>query len=135
MKNAELVRRLPKLAELRREAAAAQHQTHAAAARATKLAEELAELERVSEVYEGVALTQWDGSIKAAGDEIRRCAAIHPNAHNKGATWILYTYDDPFGRAGERWWGAEWESAAVAKAAALAWILHGTVPTQNGQSA
>lgn len=134
MKNADLVRRLPKLAELRREALLARRATHTAAVRATKLEEELEELERVSEVREGVALIYREGFIEAAG-EIRRCAQTYANAHNKGATWGLYTYDDPAGRKGERWWGAEWPSAAAAKAAALAWILHGTVPTFNGQSA
>lgn len=127
MRNSQLVKDLPKLAALKRELAAQRRAAKKADTSAAVLKEQIRELSTVDEVREGTALTRLGGFIAAAGDDNKRCANIYLNAHNE-KTWGLHTYTDSFGRAGERWHGADFPSEAAAEAVALQWILHGKRP-------
>lgn len=129
MRNADIIKRLPRLEALRTEAAAAEREAKAQWARSQALSEEIRELGRVTEVLDGVALQRVGGFVAAAGEEITRCAEVYPNAHNNGRTYGLHTYTDAFGRQGERWWGAGWERSA-AQAAADTWVVQGIAPAE-----
>jgi hypothetical protein len=125
MKNADLVKSFPQRAAKRAELAAAKRAITAAAKKAEKLDAELRELDKITEIADGIALRRGEGGwIEAVGDDIRRCAQIYPNAHNSGKTYGLYTYTDSFGRAGERWHGFNF-SKAEAEQLALTWVLRG----------
>ena len=129
MKNADLVRNFPERARKRAELTAAKRSALSSARKVEKLEQELRTLAVITEVVEGIALKRQGGWIEAAGDDIKRCADIYPNAHNGGKTYGLHTYTDAFGRAGERWHGANL-SKAEAEQIAMTWVLKGTRPAQ-----
>lgn len=127
MRNSQLVKELSKLPALKRELAATRRTASSAIKTAARLEDQIRELSTVDEVRDGLTLTRLGGFIAAAGDDNTRCANIYLNAHNK-KTWGLHTYTDSFGRAGERWHGADFPSEAAAEAVALDWIVRGQRP-------
>jgi hypothetical protein len=129
MKNADLVRNFPERIRKRAELTAAKRSALSSARKAEKLEQELRALSVITGVIDGIALKRSRGWIEAVGDDIKRCADIYPNAHNGGKTYGLYTYTDAFGRAGERWHGANL-TRAQAEQIAMTWVLKGTRPAQ-----
>ena len=125
MKNADLIRTLPKRTAKRAELTTTKRSLVSSGRKAEKLERELRDLDEVTEIVEGIALARSGGWIQAVGDDIKRCASIYPNAHNGGKTYGLHTYTDAFGRAGEVWHGSNL-SHAQAEQLALAWVLKGT---------
>lgn len=126
MRNADLVRLLPSLPDLRRTLAERRRALAATVKAIDKLQDQIKELERVSEVRDGVALRVSSGAISAVGDEITRGAQVYLNAHNR-RTYGLTTYEDAFGRRDERFHGANF-SRGEAERLAYAWVLRGEAP-------
>jgi len=124
MKNAALVSNFEKRKAKRTELAVAKKAAERSYARIAKLEGEVRDLERITKVVDGVALSRRDGWLQAVGDDIRRCAHLYPNARNDGKTYGLYTYTDMFGKAGEKWHGYDL-SKAEAEAKAIAWVVKG----------
>lgn len=95
---------------------------------------EILTLERVDEIYNGVALSICDFggySINAVDYKLTpRSAHVYKNAQNK-RTWGLRTYDNNYGRRGEKWFGANWKIKKEVMKAAKDWIVSGTVPEEK----
>jgi len=97
-------------------------------------------LDRVTEIFEGVALAvnekAYDNGpaldVHAVSYDIQRWADVYPNAHNGGQDWGVRFRDTsgagPGGR--EKWGGTGWPFAEAC-AAARAYVAHGTEPDEK----
>jgi len=104
-----------------------------------QLQRELGLLDRVTEIFEGVALTV---NEKAYGDgpaldvhavcyEIQRWADVYPNALNKGKDWGVHFRDTSTQNGGREKWGGTGWPFDEACAAARAYVAHGTEPDEK----
>lgn len=137
MKNAEIVKAYPHRKTLRAEHEALKKQIKNLLKQEQQLQREVDLLDRVTEIFEGVALTvnekaYSDGpalDVHAVSYDIQRWADVYPNAHNGGKDWGIHFRDTsgsaPGGR--ETWGGTGWPFAEAC-AAARRYVAHGTVP-------
>lgn len=147
MKNAEIIKALPKLKALHSERKTQQYAIKALEAQLTgmrkqltQLEYEIKEIESVTEVFEGIALRcnqkQFDNGpafdVHAVDHELRRYAEVYPNAHNKGADWglRLREFNQGNGRDRDDFQGCGW-AFADAVLTARRWAAHGTRPTKE----
>jgi hypothetical protein len=130
MRNDEVIAVLPQLAKRQARAAELRKIARSSSEEAQRLEDENWQLEQVTKIIDGIALTYHDnGFIEAVGEDITRCASIYLNAHNQ-TTYGLHTYTDAFGRAGELWHGADFASEQAANSVALDWIIRGQRPAR-----
>lgn len=140
MKNAEIVKAYPNRKELRAEHEALKTKIKNLVKQEQQLQREVGLLDRVTEIFEGVALTvnkkdYGDGpglDVHAVSYDIQRWADVYPNAHNGGKDWGLKMRDTsgsaPGGR--EKWGGTGWPFAEAC-AAARRYVAHGTAPDEK----
>jgi hypothetical protein len=139
VKNAEIVKALPNLKSLQYEHEALKRQIQNLTKQEQQLQREIGVLGRVTEIFEGVALTVNEKAyangpaldVHAADFSLARWADVYPNAHNGGKDWGLNMRDTsgagPARR--EKWGGTGWPFAEAC-AAARAYVAHGTEPTE-----
>jgi hypothetical protein len=135
MNNAQLLRRLPKLAEKEKRLKALAGLLEKLKVRRDALEEEVMELRTVTEIFKGVALVRSGDDICAAdASKYRRSARVYQNA-NDATLWGLSLLEWPISpgrRRLEHWKGASWPSERRAMTAAKNWIVYGTEPKRNG---
>jgi len=137
MKNAEIVRDLPKLSFLKHEQKSLEAQIKGLEKQRRRLEEEINTLEDVTEVFEGVALHVNDKNyamgpaldVHPVDNTERRYAEVYPNAHNEGKDFglKLRSYGQAAGGGGEDWRGCGW-AYADAVLVGKCWAAHGTKP-------
>lgn len=141
MKNAEIVKALPNLKMLKHEHEALKRQIKNLLKQEQQLQREITVLDRVTEVYEGVAL--WceerptiygrDFNAHAADDSIGRWAEVYANAHNKGADYGLKFRESA--RSGPGTGREDWAGTGWAWADAVYWarqyVAHGHKPSKQ----
>jgi hypothetical protein len=138
MKNAEIVRDLPKLSFLKHEQKSLEAQIKGLEKQRRRLEEEIKTLSDVTEIFEGVALHVNDKAyqhgpacdVNPVDNTERRYAEICPNAHNEGKDFglKLRLYGQSSGGGSEDWRGTGW-AYADAVLVAKRWAAHGTKPT------
>ena len=96
------------------------------------LEEELRQIERVDEVYKGVALSNLGGGHIEAVDYTvsKRCGGIYQNANDK-TKWGASVYEDSYGRKGDHWIGAGWTSRGELEIIVKDWIVEGVLPAEK----
>ena len=131
MNNAQILRALPKVMEKKTCLSEKKAQAERLAKEIDKLEDQLETLRKVTEVYDGVAINIYKfGSIEIQAvdyDLTSRCAQIYQNAHN-GWTFGLHTYDDLYGRKGDKWHGAHFPDHDEVMKFGKDWVAHGTPP-------
>lgn len=142
MKNAEIVKAYPNRKALRAEHEALKEQIKKLMKQEQQLQREVGLLDRVTEIFEGVALTvnekaYGDGpalDVHAVAYDIQRWADVYPNAHNGGKDWGIHFRDTSGNRPGgrETWGGTGWPFPEAC-AAARAYVAHGTEPDKGWQ--
>ncbi len=139
MKNAEIVKAHPNRKALRAEHEALKRQIANLVKQEQQLQREVTLLDRVTEIFEGVALTvnekaYGDGpalDVHAVSYDIQRWADVYPNAHNKGADWGIHFRDTSTQNGGREKWGGTGWPFVEACAAARAFVAHGTEPDEK----
>lgn len=139
MKNAEIIKAYPNRKSLRAEHEALKQQIKNLMKQEQQLQREVTLLDRVTEIFEGVALTvnekaYGDGpalDVHAVSYDIQRWADVYPNAHNKGADWGLKMRDTSTQNGGREKWGGTGWPFVEACAAARAYVAHGTEPDEK----
>lgn len=139
MKNAEIVKAYPNRKELRAEHEALKQQIKRLMKQEQQLQREVGLLDRVTEIFEGVALSvdekdYSDGpalDVHAVDYSIGRWADVYPNAHNGGKDWGLKLRDNSGAGpgSGENWCGTGWPYAEAC-AAARRYVAHGIAPDE-----
>jgi len=140
VKNADIVRDLPKLSFLKHEQKALEAQIKGLEKQRRRLEEEINTLEDVTEIFEGVALHVNDKAyqygpacdVNPVDNTERRYAEIYPNAHNEGKDFglKLRLYGQSSGGGGEDWRGTGW-AYADAVLVGKRWAAHGTKPAET----
>ncbi len=145
MKNADVLKQLPRLKRLRQQLASTKREMAACRKRFEKLEQlqrqqtrDLDTLEKFSEIYEGVALgcgPSWAKfAIVALGDDISRHVEIYPNAHTKGKDFGMHFKYRNASSYTQRatWMGCGWgykDAVMVGKR----WVALGETPTEEAQ--
>jgi hypothetical protein len=140
MKNDAIVKALPNLKMLKHEREALQRQIKNLHKQEQQLQHEITLLDRVTEIFEGIALTVNDKAyengpaldVHAVDFGIARWADVYPNAHNKGKDWGLNMRDTSGANMGGRkiWGGTGWPFAEAC-AAARTYVAHGIEPDKT----
>lgn len=131
MNNAQILRALPKIDEKKKRRSEKMVQVKRLAREIEKLEDQLEVLGKVTEVYDGVAINIHKfGSIDIQAvdyDLTSRSVQVYQNANN-GWTWGLHTYEDSYGRKGDRWHGAYYPDYDEVIKFAKDWVVHGKLP-------
>lgn len=92
---------------------------------------QLEAIEKVSEVYKGVALSYFGENIEAVDTNITtRAGIIYQNAVDE-TKWGAHVYEDSFGCKGNKWIGAGWTSRDELETVVKDWIVEGTLPAEK----
>ncbi len=93
--------------------------------------EEFRLLDQVDEVYEGVALSNFTDNISAVDRNLTsRSGRIYLNQRNH-KTYGAHLYDNAYGRRGEDWIGAAWESLEELETVVKDWVVKGIKPVEK----
>jgi len=138
VKNVEIVKAYPNRKALRAEHEALKRQIKGLLKQEEQLQREITLLDRVTEIFEGIALTVNDKAydngpaidVHAVSYDIRRWADVYPNAHNNGKDWGLNIRDTSGQNRREKWSGTGWPYAEAC-AAARAYVAHGIEPDET----
>lgn len=96
--------------------------------------------DRVSDVIRGEPLMIWGSKrcrhLESLDPENKRAAHIYLNAHNNKTFGLrineYWAKGNNHRWHGDKLCGTKWESYKAAEEAALAWIIDGTLPKENG---
>jgi len=134
--NAAIVKAYPNRKVLRAEHEALKKQIKNLLKQEQQLQREVDLLDRVTEIFEGVALTVNDKAysdgpaldVHAVDYTLGRWADVYPNAHNKGKDWGIHFRDNSgSGFRREDWGGCGWPYAEACLVARR-YVAHGTQP-------
>ena len=92
---------------------------------------EIEAIEKVDEIYKGVALRNWGKIIEAVDSNITtRAGEIYQNATDD-TKWGARVCEDMFGWKGDHWLGAAWTSPDELEIIVKDWIVEGILPEEK----